>query len=134
MALSIGFRSSVSFPSAIQATELLTFAPVGLSPTEHASFSWTHPDLLFYPVSDVGETPARVADREVLHPTAQDRVDLLNHPTHRLGARDPEDLFEFAQQGRPFLAFRQQQRHPSSPTTPDTTELKPEKSETLPSL
>jgi hypothetical protein len=42
------------------------------------------PDLLFYPVSDVGETPARVANREVLHPTAQDRVDLLDHPAHRL--------------------------------------------------
>ena len=37
MALSIGYRSSVSFLSAIQATGLLTFAPVGLSPTEHAS-------------------------------------------------------------------------------------------------
>jgi hypothetical protein len=41
MALSIGYRSSVSFLSAIQATGLLTFAPVGLSPTEHASLSWT---------------------------------------------------------------------------------------------
>src|SRR5450755_511902 len=43
MALSIGFRNSVSFLSAIQATGLLTFAPVGLSPTEHASLRWTHP-------------------------------------------------------------------------------------------
>src|SRR5450755_375781 len=42
MALSIGFRNSVSFLSAIQATGLLTFAPVGLSPTEHASLRWTH--------------------------------------------------------------------------------------------
>jgi hypothetical protein len=42
MALSIGYRSSVSFLSAIQATGLLTFSPVGLSPTEHASLSWTH--------------------------------------------------------------------------------------------
>jgi Protein of unknown function (DUF3489) len=39
MVLSIGFRSSVSFLSAIQATGLLTFAPVGLSPTEHASLA-----------------------------------------------------------------------------------------------
>src|ERR1035441_7041921 len=43
MALSIGFRNSVSFLSAIQATGLLTFAPVGLPPTEHASLRWTHP-------------------------------------------------------------------------------------------
>jgi len=42
MALSIGFRSSLSFPPAIQATGPLTLAPVGLSPTEHASLCWTH--------------------------------------------------------------------------------------------
>jgi hypothetical protein len=41
MALSIGFRSSVSFLSAIQATGLLTLAPVGLPPTGHASLNWT---------------------------------------------------------------------------------------------
>ena len=41
MALSIGFRNSVSLLSAIQATRLLTFASVGLSPTEHSSLSWT---------------------------------------------------------------------------------------------
>jgi hypothetical protein len=43
MASSIGFRNSVTFLSAIQATGLLTFAPVGLSPTEHTSLCWTHP-------------------------------------------------------------------------------------------
>src|SRR5215472_1993999 len=105
-----------------------------LSSSIPCRFSPAHPDLLFYPVSDVGETPARVADREVLHPTAQDRVDLLDHTVQRLGARDPENLFEFAQQGRPFLAFRQQQRHPSPPAIPDTMELQPEKSATLASL
>ena len=41
MALSIGFRNSVSFLPAIQATGLLTLAPVGLPPTEHASIRWT---------------------------------------------------------------------------------------------
>jgi hypothetical protein len=41
MALSIGFRSSLSFPPAIQATGPLTLAPVGLSPTERASVCWT---------------------------------------------------------------------------------------------
>jgi hypothetical protein len=48
MALSIGFRSSISFLSAIQATGTLTFSPVGLSPTEHASLCWTRdlPSLL----------------------------------------------------------------------------------------
>jgi len=75
-----------------------------------------------------------VADREVLHPTAQDRIDLLDQLPHWLGPKIPENLFELVEQGRPFLAFRQQQRHPSSPAIPDTTELKTEKSETLPSL
>jgi hypothetical protein len=41
MALSIGFGNSVSLLFAIQATRLLTFASVGLSPTEHPSLSWT---------------------------------------------------------------------------------------------
>jgi hypothetical protein len=44
---------------------------------------------------------------KVLHPTAQDRVDLLDHPSHRLGTGAPEDLFELAKQFRPFLTFRQ---------------------------
>ena len=41
MALSIGFGNSVSLLPAIQATRLLTFALVGLSPTEHTCFSWS---------------------------------------------------------------------------------------------
>src|ERR1700736_3803172 len=41
MALSIGFGKSVSLLFAIQATRLLTFASVGLSPTEHSSLPWT---------------------------------------------------------------------------------------------
>jgi hypothetical protein len=36
-----------------------------------------------------------------------------------------------AQQCRPLLASRRPQRHPSSPTTADATELKAEKSEAL---
>jgi hypothetical protein len=36
------------------------------------------PNPRLYPVSDVGETPTRVAYCEVLHPTAQDRIDLLD--------------------------------------------------------
>ena len=36
MALSMGYRSSVSLLSAIQATGLLALAPVGLTPTERA--------------------------------------------------------------------------------------------------
>ena len=42
MALSTGFISFVSSTNTIQATGLLTIAPMGLTPTEHASLSWTH--------------------------------------------------------------------------------------------
>jgi hypothetical protein len=52
------------------------------------------------PVSDVGETDTRVAYGEVLHPTTQNRVDLLDHLLHRPGAGSPEDVSELAEQGR----------------------------------
>jgi hypothetical protein len=32
---------------------------------------------------------------------------LFDHPAHGLGTRGLKDLFELAEQGRPFLAFRQ---------------------------
>ena len=47
MALSIGFISFVSSTNAIQATGLLTLAPMGLTPTEHTSLSWTHYGHIF---------------------------------------------------------------------------------------
>src|SRR5215831_7329896 len=52
MALSVGFIRFVSPTNATQATGLLTFAPVGLSPTEHASLHWTHTTTLFISLSD----------------------------------------------------------------------------------
>jgi hypothetical protein len=42
MALSVGFIRFVSSTDATQAKGLLTFTPVGLTPTEHASLRWTH--------------------------------------------------------------------------------------------
>jgi len=42
MALSMGFRYSVSLISAIQVTELLILTPAGLTPAEHTSLCWTH--------------------------------------------------------------------------------------------
>src|SRR5450755_4887514 len=67
MVLSIGFRNSVSFLSAIQATELLTFAPVGLPPTEHASLYWTHSNASDSPHrwgTACGPTPTSVGGRD----------------------------------------------------------------------
>src|SRR6266851_1674352 len=51
MALSIGFRDSIFLLSAIQATRLLTFTSVGLSPTERASLSWSHNRMCGFPAS-----------------------------------------------------------------------------------
>jgi len=42
MALSVGFIRFVSSTDATRATAVLTFPPVGLSPTEHVCLFWTH--------------------------------------------------------------------------------------------
>lgn len=42
MALSVGFRMSVSLHPATLATGLLTFTPVGLDPAVQTSLRWTH--------------------------------------------------------------------------------------------
>jgi hypothetical protein len=65
------------------------------------------PDLLFYPVSDEGETDTRVPDGKVLHPTPQDRIDPSDHLTDWLRLGVPENASEFVEQGRPFLALGQ---------------------------
>src|SRR5271165_6411595 len=49
--LSIGFRVLVSRHPAIQTTGLLTLAPAGLSPAEHASLRWTHNRTCGFPSS-----------------------------------------------------------------------------------
>src|SRR5437764_473767 len=64
------------------------------------------PNLLLHPVSDIRETPAGVADRKVVHPAAQDGIDLLDQLLHGLRAIASEDQLELelAQQCRPLLA------------------------------
>ena len=59
MALSIGFIRFVSSTDAIQATGLLTLAPVGLTPTEHASLRWTHYGPNLKTQHTFAETPRR---------------------------------------------------------------------------
>ena len=39
------------------------------------------PNLLFYPVSDVPEAPARMSDREVVYPAPQNGIDLFDQLT-----------------------------------------------------
>jgi|SRR6266478_3878372 len=64
------------------------------------------PNLPFYPVSDKRKTFTRIAYSKVGHPTAKDRVDLLDHPFHRLTDTLSEDLIQLCQQRRPFLQLR----------------------------
>ena len=61
------------------------------------------PDLLFYPVFDEVEALAGMPDREVIHPTAQHRVDQLHYPAHWLRLVATKHVFELPQQGRSFL-------------------------------
>ncbi len=42
MALSVGLFRFVSSTGSTQAKGILAFTPVGLTPTEHVSLSWTH--------------------------------------------------------------------------------------------
>ena len=55
------------------------------------------PHLLLHPVSDVRETPTRVAKRKVVYPAAQDRVDLRDQPSYRPRTMPSENLLELAQ-------------------------------------
>src|SRR5438874_6824001 len=91
------------------------------------------PNLLLHPVSDIRETPAGVADRKVVHPAAQDGIDLLDQLLHGLRAIASEDQLELelAQQCRPLLASWRMQRHPSPPPTADATNSNPQQSEAL---
>jgi len=66
MALSIGFISFVSSTHTIQATGLLILAPMGLTPTEHASLCWTH-SLAKIRCVTVSSRPPRIS--RSCHPT-----------------------------------------------------------------
>jgi hypothetical protein len=66
MALSIGIRNSISLLSAIQATRPLTITLVGLSPTEHTSFSWTRFRTVSFPQSG---SKAGISDVAFLGPS-----------------------------------------------------------------
>src|SRR5258708_30005801 len=81
------------------------------------------PNLLFYPVSDKRKAFTRIAYCKVVHPTAKDRVDLLDHPFHRLADILSEDLLQLCQQRRPFLQLRRvmgrSEEHTSELQSPD---------------
>jgi hypothetical protein len=75
-----------------------------------------------------------MSNREVVHPAAQNGIDLFDQLSDGPGAKASENSLELAKQSRPLFAFRRMQRHPSTPATPDATELKTQKPETSPFL
>src|SRR5262249_4633736 len=89
------------------------------------------PNSLLNPVLDIREAAARVAERKVLHPTAQDGIDARNHLCDGPRQVTPKNLLESSQQRRPLLAAGRPQRHPSASPTANPTELKAQKSEAL---
>src|SRR2546426_6849395 len=103
-------------------------------PAETVTLAGPHqmvPNLLLDPVSNVREAPARMADRKVLHPATQNRVDLRNHLAEGPGPMVSENRLERAQQRRPLFHPRGAKRHPSVSPTANPTEVKAEKSEAL---
>jgi hypothetical protein len=94
MALSVGFIRFVSSTYATQATGFLTFAPVGLSPTEHASLRWTHiccsPFPLgvpHYPDRELVSSPRHIARSERISRTTRScTVHIKGYETYQTGA------------------------------------------------
>src|SRR5437764_9589161 len=61
------------------------------------------PDLLLYPISDVGEALARVPHREVVDPPPQHWIDQAYHPLNQLRPVSAKYLLELPQQRRPLF-------------------------------
>jgi hypothetical protein len=88
------------------------------------------PNLLLYPVSNKRKAFTRIAHGKVVHPTAKDRVDLLNHPLHRLADILSEDLLQLCQQRRPFFHFRRVVQSPLPVTAQSAAIFKAQESGT----
>src|SRR5438105_54377 len=61
------------------------------------------PNLLFYPVFNKREAPARMPHRKVVHPSPENRVDQFDHPSNRLAGEPSEHIPELPQQRRSLL-------------------------------
>src|SRR5215470_9250921 len=85
--------------------------------------------LLLHPAFDITEAATGVADGEVVHPAAQNRIDELHHPPHRLRVEAPEDVLELAQQCGALLELGRIVRSPLALKTPHASELKAQESE-----
>src|SRR5215467_5085803 len=96
-------------------------------PTHALAPSGTHqvpPNLLLYRYCDHRETSTRIANLKVIHPAAQDRIDHLNHFSHRLADVASEDLPELCEQRCPLLQLRRIVWSPHPITAPNATIFK----------
>src|ERR1019366_2956896 len=84
-----------------------------------------------HPVTDHREASVRMAYPKIVHPASQDRVDLLDHPPHRLADVPSEYLSQLCEQGCPLFQLRRVVRSPHPVTTEDAAILKAQKGETL---
>src|SRR6516165_6444879 len=89
------------------------------------------PNLLLYPVLDEAEALAGVPDREVVHPTAQHRIDQLHDPIYWLRLVAAKHVLELPQQRSSLLELRRIMGTPCAPSTADTAEVEPEEAEAL---
>ena len=89
------------------------------------------PDLLLYAVFDEAEALAGISDREVVHPTAQHRVDQLHDPADWLRLVATEHVLELPQQSRSFLELRRVMSTPDAPSTADAAEIESQEAEAL---
>src|SRR5262249_31221523 len=90
------------------------------------------PHLLLHPVLDEAEAPARIPDRKVPDPAAQDRVDEGHHPSHGLRLKAPEDVPELLQQRRPLLQLGGVVGPPRALATAHPAELEAQEAEAFP--
>src|SRR5262245_34275776 len=118
-------------PDSIAVEQLQVFVqplPTPPRPAEALALPSMHqmaPDLLFYPVLNEAEALAGVSSRKVVDPTAQHRIDQIDHPIHRLGPIAAEHPLELPQQCRSLLELRRAVRTPDAPLTTDAAEVEP---------
>src|SRR5580704_14388705 len=79
----------------------------------------------------IEKTSIRIADPEIIHPSAQDRIDHLDHLPHGLADVVSEDLSELCKQRCPLFQLRRVVRSPYPLTAANTSILKTQKGEAL---
>src|ERR1700730_2389454 len=89
------------------------------------------PDLLLYPISDVGEALARVPHREVVDPPPQHWIDQAYHPLNRLRPVSSKCPPELPQHRWYDVELGRVMRPHRSAQTAEVAEVNPQKAEVL---